>query len=137
MNKITTLLTAAALATQLQEAQKKYQLERTLAKLDKVDLLICDELGYLSFSRAAAELLAAAYHKSLQLAVENGCQSIALPLLSTGAYRYPIDQASRVALATAIDFLTEHGRPALIRFVAFDDRALTALAEVLDQLSGK
>ena len=49
--------TAAALATQLEEAQKKYQLERTLAKLDRVDLLICDELGYLSFSRAAAELL--------------------------------------------------------------------------------
>ena len=88
-------------------------------------------------AKGEAELLAAAYRKSLQLAVENGCQSIALPLLSTGAYRYPIDQASRVALATSIDFLTEHGRPALIRFVAFDDRALTALAEVLDQLSGK
>ena len=49
--------TAASLVTQLEEAQKHYQLERLLKKLDKVDLLIVDELGYLSFSRAGAELL--------------------------------------------------------------------------------
>src|SRR5206468_5236961 len=49
--------TAATLVTQLEEAQKRYQLDRTLAQLDRMDLLICDELGYLSFSRAGAELL--------------------------------------------------------------------------------
>jgi len=49
--------TAAALVTRLEEAQKQYQLERLLGQLDKTDLLICDELGYLSFSRAGAELL--------------------------------------------------------------------------------
>jgi DNA replication protein DnaC len=49
--------TAAALVTRLEEAQKLYQLDRVLAQLDRVDLLICDELGYLSFSRAGAELL--------------------------------------------------------------------------------
>ena len=49
--------TAAALVTRLEEAQKQYQLERLHAQLDKTDLLICDELGYLSFSRAGAELL--------------------------------------------------------------------------------
>ena len=49
--------TAAALVTQLEEAQKRYQLDRLLAQLDRADLLICDELGYLSFSRAGAELL--------------------------------------------------------------------------------
>jgi DNA replication protein DnaC len=49
--------TAAALVTRLEEAQKQYQLDRTLAQLDRTDLLICDELGYLSFSRAGAELL--------------------------------------------------------------------------------
>jgi DNA replication protein DnaC len=50
-------VTAAALVTQLEEAQKRYQLDRVLAQLDRTDLLICDELGYLSFSRAGAELL--------------------------------------------------------------------------------
>ena len=49
--------TAANLVTRLEEAQKQYQLDRFLAQLDKADLLICDELGYLSFSRAGAELL--------------------------------------------------------------------------------
>jgi len=49
--------TAALLVQRLEEAQKHYQLERFLAQLDKTDLLICDELGYLSFSRAGAELL--------------------------------------------------------------------------------
>jgi len=49
--------TAAALVTQLEEAQKRYQLDRLLGQLDRADLLICDELGYLSFSRTGAELL--------------------------------------------------------------------------------
>jgi DNA replication protein DnaC len=49
--------TAAALVTQLEETQKRYQLDRLLAQLDRADLLICDELGYLSFSRSGAELL--------------------------------------------------------------------------------
>ena len=49
--------TAAALVSKLEEAQKQYRLERELGKLGKVDLLIVDELGYLSFSRAGAELL--------------------------------------------------------------------------------
>ena len=49
--------TAAALVNRLEEAQKQYQLDRFLSQLDKTDLLICDELGYLSFSRPGAELL--------------------------------------------------------------------------------
>ena len=49
--------TAAALVQRLEEAQKQYQLERLLTYLDKLDLLICDELGYLSFNRGGAELL--------------------------------------------------------------------------------
>src|SRR5713226_7083811 len=49
--------TAATLVTRLEAAQQQYQLDRLLAQLDHIDLLICDELGYLSFSRAGAELL--------------------------------------------------------------------------------
>lgn len=49
--------TAAALVNLLEEAQKQYRLERLLAQLDKADLLVVDELGYLSFSRVGAELL--------------------------------------------------------------------------------
>jgi DNA replication protein DnaC len=49
--------TAAALVNRLEEAQKQYQLDRLLEQLDRTELLICDELGYLSFSRSGAELL--------------------------------------------------------------------------------
>jgi DNA replication protein DnaC len=49
--------TAAELVTLLEQAQKQYQLDRLLRQLDRADLLICDELGYLSFSKAGAELL--------------------------------------------------------------------------------
>ena len=49
--------TAAALVNRLEEAQKQFGLDRFLKQLDKTDLLICDELGYLSFSRSGAELL--------------------------------------------------------------------------------
>jgi DNA replication protein DnaC len=49
--------TAATLVNHLEKAQKLYQLDRCLAQLERADLLICDELGYLSFSRGGAELL--------------------------------------------------------------------------------
>jgi DNA replication protein DnaC len=48
---------AATLVNRLEELQKQYQLDKFLTQLDKADMLICDELGYLSFSRTGAELL--------------------------------------------------------------------------------
>jgi len=50
-------VTAANLVTQLEEAQQQHRLDRVLSQLERVDLLIIDELGYLSFSRGGAELL--------------------------------------------------------------------------------
>jgi DNA replication protein DnaC len=47
----------AGLVTLLEEAQQQHRLDRVLSQLDRLDLLIIDELGYLSFSRAGAELL--------------------------------------------------------------------------------
>ena len=57
LGKRVRFITAAALVNRLEEAQKQYQLDRFLTQLDRLDLLICDELGYLSFSRGGAELL--------------------------------------------------------------------------------
>ncbi len=84
--------------------------------------------------RGEAELLAGAYRRSLELAVEHGCRSIALPALSTGAYGYPMDQASRVALATTREFLLERALPELARFVLFGPGAYGAFAAALDEL---
>ena len=85
--------------------------------------------------RGEAELLSAAYGRSLELAVGAACHSIALPALSTGAYRYPMDQAARIALSTALDFLRRHGAPALVRFVLFDAGAYGAFAAALEELA--
>jgi DNA replication protein DnaC len=49
--------TAASLVNQLEEAQKQYRLEKLLSALERVDLLIVDELGYLSLSASGGELL--------------------------------------------------------------------------------
>jgi O-acetyl-ADP-ribose deacetylase (regulator of RNase III) len=86
--------------------------------------------------RGEADLLAGAYRRSLELAVEAGCSSIAFPALSTGAYGYPMDQGARVALSSAIDFLTGHGKPELVRFVLFDAGAYGAFAAALEELTG-
>ena len=57
LGKRVKFVTAAGLVTQLEEAQQQHRLDRSLTQLDRIDLLIVDELGYLSFSRAGAELL--------------------------------------------------------------------------------
>ena len=49
--------TAAGLVTHLTEAQQQHRLDRAQANLERIDLLIVDELGYLSFNRVGAELL--------------------------------------------------------------------------------
>jgi DNA replication protein DnaC len=57
LGKRVRFVTAAGLVTQLEEAQQQHRLDRLLTQLDRLDLLIIDELGYLSFSRSGAELL--------------------------------------------------------------------------------
>lgn len=54
------------------------------------------------------ELLTACYRHSLELAVENGCESVAFPMISAGAYGYPHEQAMAVAVNTITGFLMDH-----------------------------
>jgi O-acetyl-ADP-ribose deacetylase (regulator of RNase III) len=67
-----------------------------------------------------AELLASAYRRSLEVAVEAAVRSIAFPSISTGAYRFPIGSAATIALTTVADFLAARpGTLDLVRFVLF------------------
>ena len=82
-----------------------------------------------------AERLASAYRRSLELAFEHGCESVALPALSAGAYGYPLGEACRVALREAFDFLQHHDGPRLVRFVLFSEDVRQAFAEALHELA--
>ena len=79
--------------------------------------------------------LASAYRNSLDLADEHVCRSVAFPALSTGAYRYPLDEAARVAITTAADFLEQLPADSplkLVRFVLFSSEALTAFKRAIE-----
>jgi O-acetyl-ADP-ribose deacetylase (regulator of RNase III) len=66
-----------------------------------------------------SELLADAYRNSLKLAVSKGLKTIAFPSISTGAYGYPIEKASGIALATVKDFLEKEDNLDKVMFVLF------------------
>ena len=69
-----------------------------------------------------AELLKQAYRNTLKLAVSKGLKTIAFPSISTGAYRYPIDEASRIAIRTVKSFLEKEDRLERVIFVLFSKR---------------
>ena len=79
-----------------------------------------------------SNLLASAYRRCLELAVEHSCRSIAFPALSTGAYGYPMDLAAERSLSAVREFLIEHQQPDLVRFVLFDGGSFGAFARALE-----
>ncbi|HUG93329.1 MAG TPA: O-acetyl-ADP-ribose deacetylase [Planctomycetaceae bacterium] len=82
--------------------------------------------------RGEPELLASAFRRCLELAVERDCTSIAFPAISTGVYGYPSDLAAETSLASVRDFLVEHQQPEFVRFVLFGEGAYGAFARVLE-----
>ncbi|GGQ14930.1 hypothetical protein GCM10010279_23060 [Streptomyces mutabilis] len=70
-------------------------------------------------------LLASCYRESLRVADELGARTVAFPAISTGVYRWPMDDAARIAVETVRGTATS---VAEVRFVLFDDRAYRAFA---------
>ena len=69
--------------------------------------------------RGEPELLRGCYEHALRLAREHGLASVAFPSISTGAYRYPVEQAAGIAVDTVRRELREPGPVELVRFVCF------------------
>lgn len=90
---------------------------------------------YRGGSRGEAGLLAGAYTESLARASEKDVKSVSFPSLGTGAYGYPIEEASRVALRAIMDFVRERKAPSLVRFVLFSDQDYRAYEKALDELT--
>jgi O-acetyl-ADP-ribose deacetylase len=79
------------------------------------------------------ELLASCYRRSLALAREHGCATIAFPAISTGVYRYPPAHAARVAVRTVAADLEQHTLPERVTLCTFDRIATTVTDEALDE----
>lgn len=77
------------------------------------------------------EKLVSCYRRSLELAKKHGCKSVAFPLISAGVYRYPKDEAIRVAVETINSFLRENDMT--VYLVLFDEQAL----RIYEKLFGK
>jgi len=83
-------------------------------------------------TKGEPELLASAYRSSLERAREVGAKSVAFPSISTGAYRYPFREATRVALGTVRAYVAEYPEAFdVVRFVAFTERDHELYDEVL------
>ncbi|MCZ1006465.1 O-acetyl-ADP-ribose deacetylase [Streptomyces lydicus] len=78
-----------------------------------------------SDSEDRSDLLASCYREALRVADELGARTVALPAISTGVYRWPVDDAARIAVETVRDADTAVEE---VRFVLFDDRAYAAFA---------
>ncbi len=89
---------------------------------------------YRGGNRGEALLLASAYRESLKLASEHGLKTVAFPSISTGAYRYPIEEAAGIALSTVREYLTDHPEIELVRFVLFSDHAYQVYKTILEEL---
>lgn len=83
-------------------------------------------------------LLTNCYKKSLALAAAHGYESIAFPLISSGIYGYPKEQALQIAISTTSEFLLEHD--IYVYIVVFDQKAFglskklfTSITEYIDE----
>ncbi|MFW5894423.1 MAG: macro domain-containing protein [Bacillota bacterium] len=78
-------------------------------------------------------LLRKCYDNVLDVAEEKGIESLAVPALSTGAFRYPVDEAADVAIKAVGDKACSLSNVKHVRFVLYDDPALSHHEKALDR----
>jgi len=85
-------------------------------------------------TKGEPELLRGCYRNSFRLAHEHKLTSIAFPAISTGVYRYPLEQACRIALEEAKSALESYPDLSKVIFVAFSDEAWQIYREKLEEV---
>jgi len=85
-------------------------------------------------NRDEPRLLSDAYRNSLELAVSKGLKTIAFPSISTGAYGYPVEKASRIALTTVKSFLEERDSLEEVRFVLFSNSDFKTYRDAIKEI---
>ncbi len=84
--------------------------------------------------RDEAETLASCHREAIRVADELKLSSIAFPAISTGVYRYPVDQASQVAVSSAAEALATAEYVREVRFVLYDSVSLNHFVEAAKAL---
>ena len=82
-------------------------------------------------SRGEDELLADCYRNSLALAVQHGVCTIAFPAISTGVYRFPLERATRIAVAETRKFLAANAGLQKVIFACFGSEALECYQRIV------
>lgn len=85
-------------------------------------------------TRNEEALLASCYKKSLEVAVENKCKTIAFPNISTGIYHFPKDLAAKIAIENVIDFLDNNQTIEKVIFVCYSKENYKIYKSILDNL---
>jgi len=80
-------------------------------------------------------LLARCYRRSLEVAAEHGCASIAFPAISTGVYGFPVARAAGIAVATVARALPDFARIEAVTFACFGAASVAAHESALAKLS--
>jgi O-acetyl-ADP-ribose deacetylase (regulator of RNase III) len=91
---------------------------------------------YRGGERGEAETLASCHRESVRLADEHGLTSLAFPAISTGAYGYPVAEASTIAISATLEVLTSAKHVKLCRFVLFDVSTVRAFQRAAEKLHG-
>jgi len=89
------------------------------------------------YADKARQQLRQVYQKALEAATAQGCRSVALPAISTGAYRFPLADAAPIALEVAMEHLQRQQSVELVRFVLFKPAHLEVFRAALQALSGE
>ena len=76
-------------------------------------------------------LLASCYMRSLDLARDSGCQTVAFPAISTGVYRFPRRRAARIAAGHVLGFLQQNATPGRVTFCCFSEDDASLYRETL------
>ena len=87
-------------------------------------------------NKKADGLLASCYRNCFGLAERQGIKSIAFPSLSTGAYRFPVEKACRIALRETLSCLREKKMPEKVIFICFEEKAYRAYTDTWGELKG-
>lgn len=74
------------------------------------------------------------YRNSLKLAEDNDCKSISFPGISTGVYRFPKNQAAKIAVDTVSEFISLAGKIDKVIFVCFDDEYFNCINRQMTNL---